>query len=124
MTPAEIVLQTAHEVGVTVEAMKSARRWARLVVARRLAAERLLAAGLCYRDIGRALGGKDHTGVMYLLGAIKGKQPSSRTVFRQVLVTEADQPSQPVSGCSSPPTFTAISDRMLSNAPGVPTKCT
>jgi len=108
MSPNEILCQVAQETSVRVKDMKSPKRWAALTNARRLAALRLRAIGLSYPDIGRLLGGKHHTTVLYWI------KSDPQTWL-----------SQPASACSSPPpapTFAAISGLMLSSEPGVPTK--
>lgn len=68
MSPNEIICQVATETSVRVRDMKSPRKWNALVVARKLAAQRLRETGLGYADIGRLLGGYHHTTVMFWLG--------------------------------------------------------
>lgn len=56
--------------------VRGRRRYRNLVNVRRKCAEFLRHMGCSYPEIGRALGGRDHTGIMHLLGAL-GKQKAA-----------------------------------------------
>ena len=71
MNPWDITVAVCEARGVKVVDVLGPRRWSELVRARREIARRLDEAGLSYPAIGRALGGRHHTSVMYYLGALK-----------------------------------------------------
>lgn len=66
LSPAAIIAMVAHKAGVTVDELKSARRHADLVLARRVAVVLLCwFTRLSLPQMGRALGGRDHTTIMH-----------------------------------------------------------
>jgi chromosomal replication initiation ATPase DnaA len=68
-------LAKAH--GYDPMALRSSRRHLRYVVGRRTVAKALRAAGWSYPRIGRALGGRHHTTVMFMLGATRKVRKSA-----------------------------------------------
>ncbi len=66
----EVVRQTALLHGVPVHHVLGPRRWPELVKVRKEVAWILCELGMSYPEIGRTLR-RDHTTVMYYLGAIK-----------------------------------------------------
>lgn len=65
-TAREVLHEVAEEYGVSVEALKSGKRAAALVRARQAACYRMRAeTRLTLPQIGRALGGRDHTTVLW-----------------------------------------------------------
>lgn len=62
----EVLQEVSEEYGVSIEALKSAKRAAALVRARQAACYRMRAeTRLSLPQIGRALGGRDHTTVLH-----------------------------------------------------------
>jgi chromosomal replication initiation ATPase DnaA len=70
MTPADWIVEAAAKAtGVTVRELRGFDRHRPLVERRRFAAVKLRLEGYSYPAIGRALGGRDHSTIMSLLGA-------------------------------------------------------
>ena len=78
MSDFEIVASLSREMGVDPAKVRSHRRWRSLCTARRVIARMLREIGRSYPEIGRALGGRHHTTVMAMLGALPGKLPKAR----------------------------------------------
>jgi len=71
MSPEELVVKRSREGGIPPRVVRGRCRVARVVRLRAwIAAELRADYGLSYPEIGRVLGGRDHTGIMYLLGKI------------------------------------------------------
>jgi chromosomal replication initiation ATPase DnaA len=65
-----IVSEMSHERGLDPWDVRSSKRHAEFVRARVAISRRLHAEGCTLHEIARALGGKDHTSVMYYLGKL------------------------------------------------------
>jgi chromosomal replication initiation ATPase DnaA len=74
----EVVRQVALLHGETIRNVLGPKRWTELVRVRRRVAKLLFDEGMSYPEIGRTLGGRHHTTVMYYLGAIKSR-PQEQT---------------------------------------------
>lgn len=70
----QTVNRIAGSLGVDPDALRGPRRHQEYVQARRVVARDLRGLGWSYPRIGRALGNRDHTTIMYLLDAIKKPQ--------------------------------------------------
>jgi chromosomal replication initiation ATPase DnaA len=67
MNPAEVMREQADRYGVSVEALQGRGRTRWISTARAAVASSLRDLGLSTGDIGRMLGGRHHTTIMYLL---------------------------------------------------------
>lgn len=72
--PDAVVRRVAAERYVSYLDIRGRRRYPRLVQARVIAARRLRDAGFSFPEIGRALGGRHHTSVMWYLGLIEDRK--------------------------------------------------
>lgn len=68
-----IVSDMSRERGLDPRDVRGPKRHAEFVRARIAISKRLRAMGCSYPEIGRALGGRDHTSAMYYLGVL-GRQ--------------------------------------------------
>ena len=69
-----VVERMSFERGLKASDVRGPRRHLELVRARRAICARLREEGCSYPEIGRALGGRHHTTIMYLLMALKKQQ--------------------------------------------------
>jgi len=74
MTPSEIIHRTATEYGAHYWEVIGPRRSRYLVNVRTMCAARLRMRGYSYPEIGTYLGGRHHTTIMNLLGALRPKK--------------------------------------------------
>lgn len=74
MSAADIIEQVAIETGISVARMLSPSRYSELVRARRIAARRMAASGMCYMEIGRHLN-RHHSSVMNMLRVLSRQRP-------------------------------------------------
>jgi len=72
-TVQELAAQIAQQHGITTADMLGRSRYAHLVSARRDLYRVLRTRGWSYPAIGRACGNRDHTSIMYALGALPAK---------------------------------------------------
>lgn len=72
MTPIEWILEAGCKAtGVTLAQLRARDRRGPMVARRAFVASKMRAEGYSYPAIGRALGGRDHSTIMSLLGATK-----------------------------------------------------
>lgn len=69
--PKEILDDICKDYGITLEDLKSERRFGIFVMARKEAAFRLRQLRLSYQSIGILLGGRDHATIIYYLSDLK-----------------------------------------------------
>ncbi len=72
-TPRQIIDETCRQFQVSTAELLGPAKWEWRVKARRYAAQRMRdELGMSYPEIGKRLGGRHHTTIMGLLGAIRG----------------------------------------------------